>query len=55
MPEVGEIVAALQQAVEGLGKARSAAAQVDAGAQRVQSRAAGTGFRRMADQLGQVR
>jgi hypothetical protein len=55
MPEVGEIVAALQQAAKGLGKAQSAAARLAAGVQRVQSRAAGTGFRHMADQLGQVR
>jgi len=55
MPEVGEIVAALQQAAEGLDRAQSAAAQVDARARQVQSRVAATGFRRIAEQLGQVR
>jgi len=55
MPEVGEIVGALQQAAEGLRKAQSAAAQLDASAQQVQSRAGGTGFRGVAELVGQVR
>jgi hypothetical protein len=55
MPELGKIVTVLQQAAEGLGKAQSAAAQVDVRAQQVQSRAARSGFRTVAERTGHCR
>lgn len=55
MPEVSKIVAALQQAMEGLRSAQGAAAEAAARADQVQSRAAQSGFRRVAEGVSQAR
>jgi hypothetical protein len=54
MADTSKIVASLQQAMEGLGSAQQAAAQAGAGAQKVQSHAAQSGFRGVAEGVGQV-
>ena len=54
MADVSKIVAALQQTLEGLGKAQNAAAQAAARAQQVQTKAARTGFRAIAAGMGTV-
>jgi len=54
MADVSKIVAALQQTLEGLGKAQTAAAQAAARAQQVQTQAARTGFRGIAAGMGTV-
>ena len=55
MADVGKVVVELQQAGEGMGKASSLTAQVDARATQVQSRAAANGFRGVAEGMGKVR
>jgi hypothetical protein len=52
MPDVGRIVAALQQTMEAVAAAQAAALQVEARARQVQSRAAGSGFRGVAERVG---
>jgi uncharacterized phage infection (PIP) family protein YhgE len=54
MADVSKIVAALQQTLEGLGKAQNAASQAAARAQQVQTKAARTGFRAIAAGMGTV-
>ena len=54
MADVSKIVAALQQTLEGLGKAQNAAAQAAARAQQMQTQAARTGFRGIAAGMGTV-
>jgi hypothetical protein len=52
MPDVGKIVVALQQTLEAVGTAQAAASQVEVRAQQIQSRAARTGFRGVAERVG---
>jgi len=54
MADVSKIVAALQQTLEGLGKAQNATGQAAARAQQVQQQAARSGFRGIAAGMGTV-
>ncbi len=54
MADVSKIVAALQQALEGLGRAHNAASQAGGRAQQVQAQAARAGFRGIAAGMGGV-
>jgi prophage DNA circulation protein len=54
MPEVKEITTALQQAGSALGKAQTAASQMQDGIRRVQTQVGSRGYRAMAANVGQL-